>query len=69
MVSPPRRASAFINPQLHLAGIEIISRFANHNISIQSKIVQGLFEEVQLVCCVTENDFRIYPPTKPPSKT
>jgi len=46
VVSPPRRASAFNNPQPDLAGIEIIGRFANHNISIQSKIVQELFEEV-----------------------
>ena len=46
-----------------------IGRFVNHNISIQSKIVQELFEDVYMVCCVTENDFRIFPPTKPPSKT
>ena len=40
-----------------------IGRIMNHKISIQGKIVQELFENEQLVCCVTENDFRIFPPT------
>ena len=39
---PPRRASAFINPQPDMAGIDLnIGRFVNH---IQSKIVRELFE-------------------------
>ena len=45
-----------------------IGRIMYHNIPIQSKIAQELFVEVKLVCCVIENDFRIFPPTKPPSK-
>ena len=40
-----------------------VGRIMNHdNISIQSKIVQELFKNEQLVCYVTENDFRIFPP-------
>ena len=45
-----------------------IGHIMNHNISIQSKIVQQLFVEVWLLCCVTENDFRIFSATKPPYK-
>ena len=45
-----------------------IGRIMNHNISIQSKIVQELFVEEYNWFVVWSEWLRIFPPAKPPSK-
>ena len=54
MVSPPRRASPFINPQPDLAGIEYWSYYEPLYFCPKENFARAV--------CVTENDFRIFPP-------